>query len=294
MGKMSRYRVPNSSDLLRKLTDELEPLYGRNEAKSISFILIENIFGWYKTYIIAGEPLDGFSDSIFVKLESYMNRLKNYEPIQYILSETLFYGRKFFVDRSVLVPRPETEELVSLVISQHKMKSEIKVLDVGTGSGCIAITIDKELPPTEVYAMDIDKDALQTARKNAIIHNSQVMFVQDDIFHYQPSYPMFDVVVSNPPYVTESEKGLMNRNVLDYEPHLALFVPDEDSIRYYAAIVSFCELYLSPSGKIYFEINERLANKVIDLLKVRNYKEIFLFKDFNNKNRIISAKKGES
>lgn len=291
---MSQYKVSNSSELLRKLTDELEPLYGRNEAKSISFILIEHIFGWYKTYIIAGEPLSGFTDSIFVKLESYMNRLKSYEPIQYILSEALFYGRKFFVDRSVLVPRPETEELVSLVISQHKAKSEIKILDIGTGSGCIAITLDKELPPSEVYAMDIDKDALQTARKNAIVHNSEVMFVQDDIFHYQPSYPMFDVVVSNPPYVTESEKGLMNRNVLDYEPHLALFVPDEDSIRYYAAIVRFCELYLLPSGKLYFEINERLANKVIDLLKSRHYEEIFLFKDFNNKNRIISAKKSQS
>ncbi len=288
---MNRYRVSNSSELLRKLTDELEPLYGRNEAKSISFILIENIFGWYKTYIIAGEPLESFSDSIFTKLGQYMERLKNYEPIQYILGEALFYGRKFYVDKTVLVPRPETEELVSLVISQHKAKSEIKLLDIGTGSGCIAITIDKELPPTEVYAIDVDKDTLQTARKNAMIHNSQVMFIQDDIFHFQPTYPVFDVVVSNPPYVTESEKGLMNRNVLDFEPHLALFVPDEDSVRYYAAIIRFCELHLVQDGKLYFEINERLANKVIDLLKSRNYEEIFLFKDYNNKNRIISAKK---
>ncbi len=288
---MSAYRVSNSSELLRKLTDELEPLYGRNEAKSISFILIENIFGWYKTYIIAGEPLESFSDSIFNKLDAYMLRLKNHEPIQYILGEALFYGRKFFVDKSVLVPRPETEELVSLVLSQHKAKSEVKILDVGTGSGCIAITIDKELPPTEVYAMDIDKEALQTARKNAMIHNSKVMFVQDDIFNYQPSYPMFDVVVSNPPYVTESEKGLMNRNVLDFEPSVALFVPDEDAVRYYAAIIRFCELYLVPGGKVYFEINERFGNKIVDLLKGRHYDEIFLFKDFNNKNRIVSAKK---
>lgn len=288
---MNRYRVSNSSELLRKLTDELVPLYGRNEAKSISFILIENIFGWYKTYIIAGEPLESFSDSIFTKLEQYMNRLKNYEPIQYILGEALFYGRKYYVDKTVLVPRPETEELVSLVISQHKAKSEIKLLDIGTGSGCIAITIDKELPPTEVYAMDVDKDALQTARKNAMIHNSRVMFIQDDIFHFQPTYPVFDVVVSNPPYVMESEKGLMNRNVLDFEPHIALFVPDEDSVRYYAAVIRFCELHLIQDGKLYFEINERLANKVIDLLKSRNYEEIFLFKDYNNKNRIISAKK---
>jgi release factor glutamine methyltransferase len=288
---MSPYRVANSSELLRKLTDELEPLYGRNEAKSISFIIIENIFGWYKTYIIAGEPLDGFSDSIFFKLESYMYRLKNFEPVQYIISEALFYGRKYFVDKTVLVPRPETEELVSLVISQHKAKSEIKLLDVGTGSGCIAITIDKDLPPTEVYAMDVDRDTLQTARKNAMIHNSQVMFVQDDIFNPQPSYPVFDVVVSNPPYVTESEKSFMNRNVLDYEPPLALFVPDEDAIKFYTAITNFCEFYLQPEGKLYFEINERLGNKVIDLLKSRNYEEVYLFKDFNNKNRIISAKK---
>ena len=220
-----------------------------------------------------------------------MLRLKQYEPIQYILGESLFYGRKFFVDKTVLVPRPETEELVSLVISQHKAKSEVKILDVGAGSGCIAITIDKELPPTEVYAMDIDKEALQTARKNAMIHNSKVMFVQDDIFNYQPSYPMFDVVVSNPPYVTESEKGLMNRNVLDFEPHGALFVPDEDAVRYYNAIIRFSEFYLIPEGKIYFEINERFGNKVVDLLKSRHYEEIFLFKDFNNKNRIVSAKK---
>lgn len=289
---MSSYRVNNSADLLRKLTDELEPFYGRNEARSISFILIENIFGWYKTYIISGEPLNQFSDSIFSKLESYVFRLKNFEPIQYILGESLFYGRKYAVDRSVLIPRPETEELVSLIISQHKISSEIKILDIGTGSGCIAITLDKELPPSEVYAMDIDKDALNTARKNSMIHNSQVMFVQDDIFSFQPSYPMFDVVVSNPPYVTDSEKGLMNRNVLDFEPSLALFVPDEDPVRYYAAVAHFCEFYLAPGGKLYFEINERLASRVMDILRHRNYEEVFLFKDFNNKNRIVSAKKG--
>ncbi len=289
---MSTYRVATSSDLLRKITDELEPLYGRNEAKAISFILIENIFGWYKTYIIAGEPLEGFSDSIFTKLESHIARLKQFEPIQYIIGEAHFYGRKYFVGPSVLIPRPETEELVSLIVSQHKVKSEIKILDIGTGSGCISITLDKELPPSEVYALDIDKEALNTARKNAMIHNSQVMFVQDDIFNFQPSYPMFDVVVSNPPYVTDSEKGLMNKNVLDHEPSLALFVPDEDPVRYYSAIAHFCEFYLVAGGKLYFEINERLANKVIDVLKHRNYEEIFVFKDFNNKNRIISAKKG--
>lgn len=290
---MSSYRVNNSADLLRKLTDELESFYGRNEARSISFILIENIFGWYKTYIISGEPLNHFSDSIFAKLESYVFRLKNFEPIQYILGESLFYGRKYAVDRSVLIPRPETEELVSLIISQHKISSEIKLLDIGTGSGCIAISIDKELPPSEVYAMDIDKEALNTARKNSMIHNSQVMFVQDDIFNFQPSYPMFDVVVSNPPYVMDSEKGLMNRNVLDFEPALALFVPDEDPVRYYAAVTHFCEFYLAPGGKLYFEINERLANRVMDILRHRNYEEVFLFKDFNNKNRIVSAKKGK-
>ena len=220
-----------------------------------------------------------------------MERLKKHEPIQYILGEAHFYGRKFFVDRTVLVPRPETEELASLIISQHKAKSEIKILDIGTGSGCIAITLDKELPPCELYAMDIDKEALQTARKNAMIHNSQIMFVQDDIFHPQPSYPMFDVVVSNPPYVTESEIALMNRNVVEYEPNIALFVPDEDPIKYYTAISEFCEFYLQPAGKLYFEINERLGNKVIELLQSKGYKEIFLFKDFNNKNRIISATK---
>ncbi|HAR20444.1 MAG TPA: peptide chain release factor N(5)-glutamine methyltransferase [Cytophagales bacterium] len=288
---MNPYRLPTSSDLLRKLTEELEVLYGKNEAKSISFLLIENIFGWYKTYVIAGEPLEGFSDAIFEKIASHMARLKNFEPIQYVLNEAHFYGRKYYVDSSVLVPRPETEELVSLIISQHKSKSEIKIIDIGTGSGCIAITLDKEMPPTEVYAMEINKDALNIARKNASLLNSKVMFVQDDIFNFQPSYPMFDVVVSNPPYVTESEKGLMHKNVLDHEPSLALFVPDEDPVRYYQAIVQFCDYYLKEGGKIYFEINERLGNKVMDVLRQRNYKEIYLFKDFNNKNRIVSAVK---
>lgn len=288
---MNTYRLPTSSDLLRKLTEELEVLYGKNEAKSISFLLIENIFGWYKTYVIAGEPLEGFSDAIFERIASHMTRLKKFEPIQYVLNEAHFYGRKYYVDSSVLVPRPETEELVSLIISQHKSKSEIKIIDIGTGSGCISITLDKEMPPTEVYAMEINKDALNTARKNASLLNSKVMFVQDDIFNFQPSYPMFDVVVSNPPYVTESEKGLMHKNVLDYEPSLALFVPDEDPVRYYQAIVQFCDYYLKEGGKIYLEINERLGNKVMDVLRQRNYKEIYLFKDFNNKNRIVSAVK---
>ncbi len=288
---MNPYRLPTSSDLLRKLTEELEVLYGKNEAKSISFLLIENIFGWYKTYVIAGEPLEGFSDAIFERIASHMTRLKKFEPIQYVLNEAHFYGRKYYVDSSVLVPRPETEELVSLIISQHKSKSEIKIIDIGTGSGCISITLDKEMPPTEVYAMEINKDALNIARKNASLLNSKVMFVQDDIFNFQPSYPMFDVVVSNPPYVTESEKGLMHKNVLDYEPSIALFVPDEDPVRYYQAIVQFCDYYLLEGGKIYLEINERLGNKVMDVLRQRNYKEIYLFKDFNNKNRIVSAVK---
>jgi release factor glutamine methyltransferase len=289
--QMNPYRLPTSSDLLRKLTEELEVLYGKNEAKSISFLLIENIFGWYKTYVIAGEPLEGFSDAIFERIASHMTRLKKFEPIQYVLNEAHFYGRKYYVDSSVLVPRPETEELVSLIISQHKSKSEIKIIDIGTGSGCISITLDKEMPPTEVYAMEINKDALNIARKNASLLNSKVMFVQDDIFNFQPSYPMFDVVVSNPPYVTESEKGLMHKNVLDYEPSIALFVPDEDPVRYYQAIVQFCDYYLLEGGKIYLEINERLGNKVMDVLRQRNYKEIYLFKDFNNKNRIVSAVK---
>jgi release factor glutamine methyltransferase len=254
-------------------------------------LLIENIFGWYKTYVIAGEPLEGFSDAIFERIASHMTRLKKFEPIQYVLNEAHFYGRKYYVDSSVLVPRPETEELVSLIISQHKSKSEIKIIDIGTGSGCISITLDKEMPPTEVYAMEINKDALNIARKNASLLNSKVMFVQDDIFNFQPSYPMFDVVVSNPPYVTESEKGLMHKNVLDYEPSIALFVPDEDPVRYYQAIVQFCDYYLLEGGKIYLEINERLGNKVMDVLRQRNYKEIYLFKDFNNKNRIVSAVK---
>ena len=210
---------------------------------------------------------------------------------------TEFYGCKIRVNESVLIPRPETEELVELIVKEVRDKdqgaSEINILDIGTGSGCIAVSLKKKLPCANIFAFDISEDALTVAKTNGILNQTKINFIQADIFSLIPNSRkekgVYDIIVSNPPYVRASEKGKMDKNVLDYEPHLALFVKDDDALVFYEAIASFALHNLAPNGMLYFEINEALGNEVKALLNEKGFKNAEIKKDMSGKDRIATA-----
>ena len=221
-----------------------------------------------------------------------VNRLLQHEPIQYILGETEFYGLKFHTSPEVLIPRSETEELVDWIISEANDGCK-SMLDIGTGSGCIPIVIDKNTCMDRIDGWDISEDALQIARKNALRNDSKVHFSNHDIL--DPSGFVedvkWDVIVSNPPYVLREEASLMERNVLDFEPHLALFVPDSDPLLFYRAIAKFANVHLKIHGSLFFEINEKMGEQTVQLLKESGFDDILTRKDFQGKERMIRARK---
>ena len=236
--------------------------------------------------VIEGEAYNFFQDTI--------ERLQAYEPIQYIIGETEFYGLKFNVNKSVLIPRPETEELVDWIIKDCKGK-DIKILDIGTGSGCIPVTLAKNLQKASIYALDVSKEALKVASSNAKENSVIVRFIETDILrvdceNFVSKYGEFDVIVSNPPYVRLSEKSLMKDNVLKYEPHLALFVEDDDALLFYRKIVELSGKLLNSKGFIYFEINEGLGNLTKQVMK-NSFSAIELKKDLSGKDRMIKGTK---
>ena len=223
-----------------------------------------------------------------------VERLKRLEPIQYILGIADFYSLEFEVSPSVLIPRPETEELVDLVILENQ-KKEINLLDIGTGSGCIAITLQKHLRNANVFGIDISAKALEVARRNAKRHKVATSFIQADILQLEQAeaalpYP-FDVIVSNPPYIREEEMKEMEPNVVEHEPHLALFVPNEDPLLFYRHIAAFGRNKLKEKGQLYFEINSALGEMTVNMLCQTGYKDVKLIKDLSGKDRIIKARK---
>lgn len=233
------------------------------------------------------------SDTEKREITAITERLRQSEPIQYILGETDFYGFVFKVTPDVLIPRPETEELVELILSRHQQhKPGIRLLDIGTGSGCIAITLAKRLSQATVVAADISEEALQTARFNAEKQAVGVHFVRTDILGQEALTEIegyFSVIVSNPPYVKESEKTDMCSNVLEYEPHLALFVPDHDPLLFYKAIARFGKQKLETDGFLYFEINAAYGTETAEMLQKENYRNIRIVQDISGKDRIIEA-----
>lgn len=222
-------------------------------------------------------------------------RLQNSEPIQHILGYTTFYGRQFKCDRRALIPRPETEELVDWIVSNwstvNSQQSTVKILDIGTGTGCIALSLAKELPMAKIIALDISKEALSLARENAeMLEARDVRFVECDILREcEKIKGCYDVIVSNPPYVRECEKVDMEANVLDYDPHTALFVSDDDPLVFYRAIAEFALENLAPNGALYFEINQYLGRETCDLLIGLGYKNVELREDINGNARMIKA-----
>ncbi|GAA6772919.1 peptide chain release factor N(5)-glutamine methyltransferase [Flavobacterium sp. CGRL2] len=233
-----------------------------------------------------------FEENDFVIWDELLKQLKKEVPIQYLLGKTNFYGLDFEVNENVLIPRPETEELVEWIINENSnpdKSKKTKILDIGTGSGCIAISLAKNLPNAEVYGIDVSKKAIETAKRNAVKNNVDVTFVLLDILETEELRCNFDIIVSNPPYVRNLEKEEIKKNVLDYEPHLALFVEDNDALIFYKKIASLAQKRLFEKGKLYFEINQYLGKEMIELLENMDFKNVELRKDIYDNDRMIKG-----
>lgn len=257
----------------------LQTIYEQREAAHIASALFRAYKGWDRAQVVMFGK-ETFSESELLDFHYALKRLLRHEPLQYILGNTWFFGLSIEVNPSVLIPRPETEELVKHIIDKHSQSSTLRILDIGTGSGCIAIALARHLPHAEVYAIDISAEALEVARHNAKSNNVDVHFFEQDILTSIPE-GRFDIVVSNPPYVLESDKSRMERSVLDHEPHLALFVADSDPLLYYRRIISLLPTLSLPNCHIYFEIHENLAHLF------EEWPEAKIVADMQGKNRFV-------
>ena len=275
---------------------ELDAIYGKEEVSSFFYLLIES-YCYFTRLKLALEPEKTISKAEEELLLQALNRLKEQEPIQYIIGETEFYGLPFKVNVHTLIPRQETEELVEWVIASNKKNKPLTVLDIGTGTGCIAISLAKNLPNAKVYALDVSEKALEKAKENAVLNEVEVTFVSADILNHSTCDLKlenidFDIIVSNPPYVRNLEKQEMRTNVLANEPHLALFVEDDNPLQFYNAITAFAIAKLKGKGELYFEINEYLGEEMLALLQENDFKDIELKKDFFGKDRMLKGVKG--
>jgi release factor glutamine methyltransferase len=268
---------------------ELLPTYDEGEAESFFYLILEDKHQ-LKRIDLALDP-----ELVFLKEEmelwnSILEQLKLEIPIQYLLGRTSFYGLDFEVNENVLIPRPETEELVEWIIQNSKSEEgnmKLKVLDIGTGSGCIAISLAKNMPNAEVYAIDVSEKALATARRNAALNQVNVTFITQNILKTEDLNQQFDIIISNPPYVRNLEKQEIKKNVLDNEPHLALFVEDDDALIFYKKIAALAQKNLSDNGQLFFEINQYLGKDMFGLLEKLKFKSIELRKDIYGNDRMI-------
>jgi release factor glutamine methyltransferase len=274
-------------DTINYLIDKISDCYPPKETRSIAYIVLEH-FGINKVdLVLKGE--NEVDPDVCTQLEHIGSELNKKKPVQYILGMADFYGLKFHVNEHVLIPRSETEELVDLIIKENSLENP-KIVDIGTGSGCIAITIAKFIHGSIITATDISEKCIETSKENAKSCEVNVEFLVDDIFDTElHNKDAFDILVSNPPYVTESEKIWMHRNVLEYEPGVALFVPDDDPLMYYKKIVEVGKDILKSGGKIYVEINERFGQATAELFETYGFKDIMIIKDIHNKDRIVKA-----
>lgn len=301
-------------DYRTQFIQELSSIYDVGEAESFFYLILEEKQK-LKRIDLALNPDSTFSDEEIQIWNSILEQLKKEIPIQYLLGKTSFYGLEFEVNSTVLIPRPETEELVDWIIQSWKLSFDsaqddsgnIKILDIGTGSGCIAITLAKNIPDAQVFAIDVSEKALATAQKNAIKNEVDVHFIKTDILkitdleklptsHFASPVrallsgqlpTKFDIIVSNPPYVRKLEKHEIKKNVLDNEPHLALFVDDNDALIFYRKIAKLAQKNLSPNGQLFFEINQYLGKEMIDLFEKMRFKNVELRKDIYGNDRMI-------
>lgn len=265
--------------------------YPDTEASAIAKAILTDVFQLSTTDLYASKDMN-FSTNQAEKLEVIITRLRANEPLQYILGNCYFCGLNFHVEPGVLIPRPETAELVEWIISDRKSSdSPIRILDIGTGSGCISISLAKNLPQSEVYAWDISEDAIRIASDNANKLDANVRFRQTDVLGQVPTDTMMNVIVSNPPYITEAERTDMDANVTDWEPDTALFVPDNTPLLFYERIAEIGKQILTPDGTIYFEINQRFGTETVDMLRKKGYRNVELRKDLSGNDRMIKAER---
>lgn len=278
----------NIKKVISFIKSELKEFYPMSEIDSFVYLIFEQLFNYSRTKLLISQDVEIRGDS-YQNILNIIRDLKLYKPIQYILGETIFYNLTFNVIPGILIPRPETEELVDWIIKESPDKYK-RILDIGTGSGCIAISLAKNLPESVVYASDISREALTVTKKNSKLNNVDIQIMKLDILNFDNQLnEKFDIIVSNPPYVTEKEKKLMHKNVLDFEPELALFVPDNNPLLFYKAIIDFGMNHLNPGGKIYFEVNESFGKETALLLEERGFQDISLKKDINGKDRMLKG-----
>ena len=274
--------------IAKKIEEGLANVYSDGEIKSLTRIIATELLGVSQMafYLKDHIPLTAEQQAL---LENAIERLKKQEPIQYILGYSDFCGLRFKVTPATLIPRPETSELVEWIAIEATGKESI--LDIGTGSGCIAVSLASKMPQSKVTAWDISRDALAVATENSKANGCAVEFEEVDILAYEPTAELFDIIVSNPPYIKEIEKEAMHANVLDWEPHTALFVPDSDPLLFYRAIAEKGLALLKPGGHLYFEINRAHGKETMEMLESLGYTEIELRKDFAENERMIRAVK---
>ena len=271
------------------IRSRLQPYYTAEEVSALSRIVCCDLLGQAPTDYYLGKDIV-LSSKKEQELEDILQRLSRFEPLQYIEGRTLFLGRELWVAPGVLIPRPETEELVELMLKE--IPADARILDVGTGSGCIAISLAKELPDALVTAWDVSPEALSVARANAHKLQADVRFVECDVLACQvDEVGLYDVIVSNPPYVTEAEKADMEPNVLQWEPSLALFVPDDDPLRFYRRIAVLGRDMLADGGRLYFEINRAYGREMVEMLRTMGYVGVRVEKDLSQNDRFVIAEK---
>ena len=271
---------------IKLFQNRLSSIYNPNEAKSIIILLIKHYSGLSLADILLNKQIDSETEKNIIEA---LEKVVDEYPVQYVIGETDFYGRKFFLNNNVLIPRNETEELVNIIVKENKNR-KINILDIGTGSGCIAISLACELPETKNFAIDISEEALIVAEKNNKQNKASVLLACYDILSNKafPFDEKFDIIVSNPPYVRESEKAEMRKNVVSHEPHKALFVKDSSPLVFYEACLQLSEKYLNKNGKIYVEINEKLGQETLDLFVKYGF-QAEIVKDIAGKDRIIKT-----
>lgn len=274
---------------LKKLRDNLIPIYGKGETEAIIRLIFHYLKGWNLTEMLIHQQ-DELSVFIKEEINKILERLLNHEPIQYITGEARFHGIDLKIKPGVLIPRPETDELVDIIIDENKKHEDIRILDLCTGSGCIALALSRNLPFPKVTAIDFSDEALEVAKENSVILKSKIHIIKADIFEWFPT-SQYEIIVSNPPYVMDKEARTMEKNVLDYEPHEALFVRDENPLVFYSRIADIALKCLSEDGRLYFEVNPLKAEDLKKLIIDKGFKEVKLLRDTSGKYRFLSALK---
>lgn len=279
------------SEYYKGLRSSLAQVLPKGEADSAAAILMEDIGGYTRTTLFADGDRE-ISDFVKGRIDSAVARIVGGEPVQYAVGRALFMGNSYIVTPAVLIPRPETAALVDMITDHAGGRSDLRILDIGTGTGCIAISLARALPFAEVDASDISAQALDVARENARNLKTKVTFRQEDILKAAPpAAPCYDIIVSNPPYIAESEKADMDARVLDYEPSTALFVPDDDPLRFYRAIAEYALKALVSDGNLYFEINSNYGPQIKEMLADKGFADIEISRDFRGNIRYASARR---